>query len=212
MDILFNLTFAFTLCFIVIVVLVKLFTKKNYEEAIQICVVFLKSMVSTFNKEITAPPPTPLIYFPVFIGTDEWGNLIPKLIRKYFSPFEKFWEIVDFNTAGYVNAQQNIIFYQLNCVKLKQDIVGNELIDLIQNLAESCLKHYLQDYGYMDVPVKQIVAIKFINDTVTIYIACTSEGISGINFIREKIQASCSKKNRSSQIPPLDTSWEDIEN
>ena len=169
-------------------------------------------MVSTFYKEITAPPPTPPIYFPVFIGTDEWGNLIPKLIRKYFSPFEKFWEIVDFNTAGYLNAQQNIIFYQLNCVKLKQNIISNELIDLIQNLAESCLKHYLQDYGYIDVPVKQIVATKLINDTVNIYIACTNEGITGINLIREKVQASCSKMNRLSRTPPLDTSWEDSEN
>jgi len=207
MDVIISITLLLALCFIGVVVIVKSYKKVTYEEASKICAQALRGIVIGFFKR--SDPPALVVRFPVFIGADEYGNIIPQLIRKYFSPLEKFYEIVDLDGAGYLNSNQNIIFYRLNCVRLKLDITGNELVDLIQSVAEACLRNHLQDYGYNDVPVKQMIAVRPVNGMIIIYIACTSNGIPEINLLRKNINDINSKGNGPSDPPPLYTIWED---
>lgn len=202
-----TLIFLSVLFFIGAVVIVKYITGKTYEEATRICTGFVKRMGGAFYKEMTAPPPAPITKYPVFIGIDEYGYPIPQLLRKYFAPFEKFYEIVSFDDIGHFNS--NIICYRLNCVRPKLDISGNELVDLAQSVAEACLRSHLQDYGYSDVPVKQIIAVRPINGMIFIYIACNSNGIPEINILRKKINNINSKGNGPSAPPPVYTNWED---
>lgn len=208
MDALLTLIVFSTLYFIGAVVIVKYLTGKTYEDATGICTGFLKRMGGAFYKKMTAPPPAPTTRFPVFIGIDDYGNPIPQLMRKYFSPFERFYEIVDFDGAGYSNFSSNILCYRLNCTMPKQNINDHEMADLSQRVAESCLRRYLQDYGYNDVPVQQVVAVRPVNGTMVIFIACNSDGIPEINHIRKQIRDSCFKNNPS-QVPPLETNWEE---
>lgn len=197
------------LFFIGAVVIVKYITGKTYEETMRICIGFVKRMGGAFYKEMTAPSPAPITKYPVFIGIDEYGYPIPRFMREYFSPFMKFYEIVDFDKTDYINANQNVIYYRLNCVRLKLDISGNELVDLLQSVAESCLRSHLRDCGYDNVPVKQIVAARPTNGMIIIYIACTSNGIPEINRIRKKINEINSKGNGPSAPPLVYTGWED---
>lgn len=206
----FNFMLLALLLFALAVSIRKLMNPKlTWKEVASRCLREFFKMMTVLIKKLSAllEKPTKKEYFPVFIGRDPSGYFSPFLTENYFSPFKKIWEIVDFDVEGYLT--ENVIFYRFTCIKLKQKIDYPELEQLIQKMAESSLKKHLKDYGFLNVPVQQLIAVRLINDIVTVYIACTSDGLKEIHNIRKEIKKAYQPSKEDSTSSPIKTDWKD---
>ncbi len=183
--------------------------ERTWIEAIRICTSFLKKAVMAVYDELKKPKPIPVVNYPVWIGIEE-GTLKHAIVESYFSDLKRFYQIISFEKANFLNEKRNVIFYCFSCIKEKEHIEGKELIDLMCQVSEVALRKYLRDYGFsLPVPPSQVIATRLVHGKLAVYIACTNYGLEEINQIKNHVRNSHSGNPPKSA--PLETDWEEEE-
>lgn len=180
-------------------------SKRTWSEAVCIFTNFIKQAAEVISDEMKKPKPAPVVNYPVWIGI-EYGIVNPSIIERYFSDLERFYEIISFDKADYLNDKKNVLFYCFSCVKEKFPIEGKELVDLMCRVSEVTLTKYLRDYGFtLPVPPSQVIAVRLVHGKLAVYIACTNYGLAEIKQIKNEVRNSCSCSPPKSS--PLEVHW-----
>ena len=183
--------------YIITVFSVKQFCKTDTITARNKVVAFIKESLGYSNKVIEE-------IYPVFIGIDEFGNPHSDIIEKEFQKLKQVFAMFYF--YNFVQYENNLL-YQFKASEPTKELENWELIEYISKLVDALVHEYIHKNNPMITHINFLVAVNYVDDILSIYIAKNNSGTLLNKEFVERLRKSLKDENLASHDEEIIESW-----